>query len=277
MQKIDAHQHFWIYDPLKDNWITNEMSVIKKDFLPEHLHPLLSDNKFDGCVAVQAAQSETETNFLLELANKNDFIKGVVGWINLQAENLEDRLEHYKQFKKLKGFRHILQTETNRSLMLQPQFTQGIHALQKFSYTYDVLILPDQLRNIEKLVAMFPEQKFVLDHLAKPSIKNKQMADWETDIRCVAKYENVSCKISGLLTEADWNKWSKDDIIPYIEVVANAFGSDKIMFGSDWPVCLLAASYKETYELVKDYFSTYTKQEQDKIFGANAIKFYDLK
>lgn len=277
MQKIDSHQHFWIFDPLKDNWITTEMSGIKKDFLPEHLHPLLSENKFDGCVAVQAAQSETETNFLLELANKNDFIKGVVGWINLQAENLEDRLEHYKQFKKLKGFRHILQTEKNRSLMLLPQFTQGIHVLQKFSYTYDVLILPDQLRNIEKLVAMFPEQKFVLDHLAKPEIKNKQMDDWETDIRSVAKYENVSCKISGLLTEADWNKWSKDDIIPYIEVVANAFGSDKIMFGSDWPVCLLAASYKETYELVKDYFSTYTKQEQDKIFGANAINFYHLK
>ena len=276
MQRIDAHQHFWKFDPVRDSWITNEMSVIRNDFFPEHLHPILKENDFDGCVAVQADQSETETNFLLDLAKKTDFIKGVVGWVDLRAENIEERLAHYKQFKKLKGFRHILQGEKDRGFMLQPEFIRGIKALQQFNFTYDILIFPDQLQYTKEFVAMFPEQKFVVDHIAKPYIKDKKIEEWKNDMQEIAGYQNVSCKISGLVTEADWKSWEAKDFTPYLDTVVNAFGTDRIMFGSDWPVCLVAASFREMLDIVKDYFSSFTKQEQDKFFGGNAINFYNL-
>ena len=276
MQRIDAHQHFWKFDPVRDSWITNEMSVIRNDFFPEHLHPILKENNFDGCVAVQADQSETETNFLLDLAKKTDFIKGVVGWVDLRTENIEERLAHYKQFKKLKGFRHILQGEKDWGFMLQPEFIRGIKALQQFNFTYDILIFPDQLQYTKKFVAMFPGQKFVVDHIAKPYIKDKKIEEWKNDMQEIAGYQNVSCKISGLVTEADWKSWEAKDFTPYLDTVVNAFGTDRIMFGSDWPVCLVAASFREMLDIVKDYFSSFTKQEQDKFFGGNAINFYNL-
>ena len=276
MQRIDAHQHFWKFDPVRDSWITNEMSVIRNDFFPEHLHPILKENDFDGCVAVQADQSETETNFLLDLADKNEFIKGAVGWVDLRAENIEERLAHYKQFKKLKGFRHILQGEKDRGFMLQPDFIRGIKALQQFNFTYDILIFPDQLQYTKEFVAMFPGQKFVVDHIAKPYIKDKKIEEWKNDMQEIAGYQNVSCKISGLVTEADWKSWEAKDFTPYLDTVVNAFGTDRIMFGSDWPVCLVAASFREMLDIVKDYFSSFTKQEQDKFFGGNAINFYNL-
>lgn len=276
MQRIDAHQHFWKYHPVRDNWITDEMSVIRRDFLPEHLQPILKVNNFDGCVAVQADQSETETDFLLQLADKNGFIKGVVGWVDLRSENIEERLNHYKQFKKLKGFRHILQGEKDRTLMLQPEFKRGIQALQQYNFTYDILIFPDQLQCIKKFVEMFPEQKFVIDHIAKPEIKDRKIDDWKTGIQAIAENQNVSCKISGLATEADWKNWKEKDFTAYIDIVVNAFGINRIIFGSDWPVCLLAGSYKEMLDIVKDYFFSYTTKEQEKFFGGNATNFYNL-
>jgi L-fuconolactonase len=274
--KIDAHQHFWNFDPVRDSWITDEMSVIRKDFLPEHLQPILQENGFDGCVAVQADQSEGETKFLLELANKNDFIKGVVGWIDLLSENIKERLSHYEPFKKLKGFRHILQGEKDRAYMLKPEFTGGINELKQFNYTYDILIFPDQLQFTKKFVESFPEQKFVIDHLAKPYIKDKKIDRWKEDLQQLAQYENVYCKISGMVTEADWQNWKQEDFIPYMDVVMNAFGTDRTMFGSDWPVCLLAANYTGVADIVKNYFSSFSQNEQDKFFGHNAIKFYNL-
>ena len=274
--KIDAHQHFWKYDPVRDSWFTDEMPVIRRDFFPEHLHPILQENNFDGCVAVQADQSEADTDFLLDLAGKNNFIKGVVGWVDLQSKKLEERLEHYKQFNKLKGFRHVLQGEKDRSFMLQPEFTRGIKALQQFNFTYDILIFPDQLQYTKKFAAMFPQQKFVIDHLAKPTVKEKKIDEWKKDIEAIAEYQNVCCKISGLVTEADWKNWNKDDLTPYIDVVVNAFGTDRIMFGSDWPVCLLAASYGKMLDIVKDYFSSFSKEDREKFFGGNAINFYNL-
>jgi L-fuconolactonase len=275
-QKIDAHQHFWNYDPERDNWITNEMSVIKKDFLPQHLKPILRENGFDGCVVVQADQSENETKFLLDLATKNDFIKGVVGWVDLQSENTKERLSYYKSFKKLKGFRHILQGEKDRAYMLKPEFTRGINALAQFKYTYDILIFPDQLQYTKKFVESFPEQKFVIDHLAKPYIKDKKIDGWKEDIQQLAQYKNVYCKISGMVTEADWQSWEEHDFIPYMDIVVNAFGTNRALYGSDWPVCLLAAGYDEVINIVKDYFSSFTQNEQDKFFGQNAIEFYNL-
>jgi L-fuconolactonase len=274
--KIDAHQHFWNFDPVRDSWITTEMSVIQKDFLPDDLQPLLAENDIDGCIAVQADQSEKETGFLLGLANKSDSIKGVVGWTDLRASNVEKRLEYYQSFKKLCGFRHVLQGEKDRAYMLKPEFIRGISKLKQFNYTYDILIFPDQLQHTIKFVQLFPEQKFVIDHLAKPSIKNKTIAGWKEDIQEVAQHKNVCCKISGMVTEADWKSWEQEDFTSYMDVVVSAFGTDRIMFGSDWPVCLVAATYKGVIDIAKDYFSSFTQNERDRFFGQNAINFYNL-
>lgn len=274
--QIDAHQHFWQFDPVKDGWITAEMAVLKRDFLPADLKPLLEQQGFDGCVAVQADQSEAETQFLIQLAQQNDWIKGVVGWVDLQADTIEARLEYYSQFTIVKGFRHILQGEAQRDLMLHPLFKKGMAALQQFGFTYDILIYPDQLPFSKELVSQFPEQQFVVDHLAKPSIKDRKIHQWKHDLKELARYENVYCKLSGLITEADWNSWKKEDLIPYIDAVVEAFGVDRLLFGSDWPVCLVAASYGQTCHIMKDYFSSFTKQEQEKFFGGNAIQFYNL-
>lgn len=276
MLQIDAHQHFWKYNAVRDSWITEEMSVIQRDFLPEDLRPLLAQNNFDGCVVVQSDQSEEENTFQLNNAAKNDFIKGVVGWVDLQANNLEERLEYYSRFEKLKGFRHVLQGEADRALMLKPAFINGISRLEKYNFTYDILIFTDQLQYIPEFVTAFPRQKFVIDHIVKPSIKNKEITQWKKEIQAVAKCENVWCKISGLVTEASWKSWKRDDFVPYLDVVTNAFGTDRIMFGSDWPVCLVAASYEQTISIVKNYFSTFSTDEQNAFFGGNAVEFYSL-
>jgi L-fuconolactonase len=276
MQKIDAHQHFWKFDPVRDSWITEEMSVIRKDFFPADLKAILEANGFDGCVAVQADQSETETDFLIRLANENDFIKGVVGWVDLQASNIKERLEQYHQNKIVKGFRHVLQGEPQRDLMLTPKFRNGIKALQAFNFTYDILIFPDQVKFATEMVAAFPEQKFIIDHLAKPSIKEKEIEGWKKDIDAIAKQENVWCKLSGMVTEANWKEWEPDDFVPYLDAVVEGFGIDRILFGSDWPVCLVAATYKEVVDILAGYFSSFSKTEQEKIFGGNATRFYNL-
>lgn len=276
MQKIDAHEHFWKYDPVRDAWITDQMHGLKKDFLPEDVRPLLSKNGFTGCVAVQADQSEKETKFLLDLANKNDFIKGVIGWIDLGGRYIKKKLQNLATSVKLKGFRHILQAEPQRDHMLREDFRNGIRHLGQFGFTYDILIYPDQLPYSLQLVKEFPEQRFVIDHLAKPFIKFKKKDEWQRDIKQIARYKNVSCKISGFVTEADWDSWKKHEFHPYFDVVTNAFGTDRVMFGSDWPVCLLAGSYDQVVEIVNDYFSSFTKDEQEKVFGKNAIQFYNL-
>jgi L-fuconolactonase len=276
MEKIDAHQHFWKYDPVRDSWITNPMARIRRDFLPGDLEPVLKENGIGGCVAVQADQSEQETLFLLDLAEKHAFIKGVVGWIDLQAQNVDERLEYYSRYKKLKGFRHILQGDPSRDLMLKDSFKRGIGCLSKFDFTYDILIFPDQLRFAKELATAFPRQKFVIDHLAKPYIKFEKLDEWRQDIRSLGGLENVSCKISGFVTEADWANWKPQHFIPYFDVVANAFGTNRILFGSDWPVCLVAAEYNEVLDLVKYYFSSSSEEEQEKVFGGNAIRFYNL-
>lgn len=276
MPRIDAHQHFWHFDPVRDSWITADMAVIQKDFLPADLESLLKQNGIDGCVAVQASQSEAETDFLIALAEQNNFIKGVVGWVDLQAENIEERLRHYKQFPIVKGFRHVLQGEAKRDLMLTPAFVNGIGALQGFNFTYDLLIFPDQLNYSKKLVAQFPEQKFVLDHIAKPAIAKGEIKEWKEDVQQLAKHPNVWCKLSGMVTEADWKEWKKADFTPYLDAVVEAFGVHRLMFGSDWPVCQVAASYKQVVEIVADYFADFSVGETEKIFGANAAEFYGL-
>jgi L-fuconolactonase len=275
--RIDAHQHFWIFDPVRDSWINEDMAVIQRDFLPADLEPILHQNNINGCVAVQADQSETENDFLLGLADQNDFIKGVVGWADLRAGNIEERLEYYSQFKKLKGFRHVLQGEEDRALMLKPEFMNGIAQLKKHGFTYDILIFPDQLQYVPEFVNTFPDQKFVLDHIAKPDIKNHKVADWAKDIRAIAELDNLWCKVSGMVTEADWKNWAIDDFEPYLDVVFEAFGIEKVMFGSDWPVCQVAASYANMADIVKQYTSTLSISEQSIFWGENAVNFYNIQ
>lgn len=274
--KIDSHQHFWQYHPVKDAWINDEMKVIQRDFLPADLEPILLANEVEGCVAVQADQSEEETRFLLDLAQDNDFVKGVVGWIDLCADNIEERLEYYSKFERLKGFRHIVQGESDIDFMLRPSFQQGISKLAQYNFTYDILIFPKHLENAAKLVAKFPQQKFVIDHLAKPDFKGIEFSHWENGIRSIAKFPNVMCKVSGLVTEADWNNWKPSDFTYCLNVVTEAFGMDRLMFGSDWPVSLLAASYGESCDLVEQYFSKFSEAEQDLFWGSNAVNFYRL-
>lgn len=274
--RIDAHQHFWIYDGEKHPWITDDKSVLKRNFLPADLGPVLEEAGLNGCVAVQAAQSEEENEFLLSLAAKNAFIKGIVGWVDLRSDGVEERLRHYSPFPLVKGFRHVIHDEPDPGFMLQPAFLNGIALLKKFGFTYDVLIFHHHLRSAAELVARFPEQPFVIDHIAKPDVKGRQMAGWKKDIEAVAQYPNVHCKISGMVTEGDWKGWKKEDFFPYLDVIATAFGADRIMYGSDWPVCQLAASYNQQLSLVQDYFSSVGETENEKIFGGNAIKFYNL-
>ncbi|PZR24815.1 MAG: amidohydrolase [Citrobacter freundii] len=277
MLKIDAHNHFWKFDPVRDSWINDEMKIIQRDFLPEDFYPVLKAHGFDGCVVVQSDQSELENEFQLNNAVANPFIKAVVGWIDLRDNAIEKRLEYYQSFSLLKGFRHVLQGEQDRSLMLRPAFKNGISLLRKYGFTYDILIFPDQLKYAQELAAAFPYQKFVIDHIAKPLIKTKEDGSWHEDIRTIAKQENVYCKISGMVTEADWNNWKKEDFHPYIDTVVEAFGTKRIMYGSDWPVCKVAASYTDMLDIVKDYFSKFSSDEQADFFGGNACTFYNIQ
>ena len=274
--RIDSHQHFWKYHPVKDAWITDDMKLIQRDFAPADLLLLLHENNIDGSVAVQADQSEDETIFLLAFAEKNDCIKGVVGWVNLQAANVEERLNHFSQYKKLKGFRHVVQAEPQDDFLLNKNFCNGIEKLTRYNFTYDILIFPKHLPYAIKFVQRFPQQAFVLDHLAKPNFKKADFLEWEKGIRAIAAYTNVFCKVSGMVTEADWANWKEADFTYCLDVVTEAFGINRLMFGSDWPVCLLAASYQEMSNIVHRYYTQFSIDEQQKIWGQNAIDFYHL-
>ena len=275
MIKIDAHQHFWQFDPVRDAWIDDTMSVIQRDFLPKDLHPILTENSIDGCVAVQADQSETETEFLLALAVENEFVKGVVGWVDLKKENVEKRLAHYAKNQLFKGVRHIAQGEED-DFLLRPDVQRGIGFLAQFGLTYDILVFARQLPAAIELVKAFPQQKFVLDHLAKPQISQGLNREWQEHITALAEYPNVFCKLSGMVTETDDFKWKKPDFTPYLDVIFTSFGIDRVMYGSDWPVCLLAANYHAQLNILQEYISGFSEYEQSKIMGGNATAFYDL-
>ena len=273
--KLDSHQHFWKYSPQQHNWIDDSMVSLKRDFLPNDLEPHLIENKIEACVVVQADQSEKETEFLLELATQYEFIKGVVGWVDLRAKNVEERLQFYSQNQYFKGVRHIVQSE-KQDFLLDPAFQNGIGKLGNLNLTYDLLIYSHQIEAAIKLVSQFPNQKFVLDHLAKPNIVNGKIDPWKNQIQRLAQFSNVSCKISGMVTEADHVQWKPSDFIPYLDIVFEAFGENRILFGSDWPVCLLAASYQEVYHLITDYTANFSLEQRDKLFGGNAERIYNI-
>ncbi len=275
--KIDSHQHFWRYDAVRDAWITDSMAVLKRDFLPEHLAAELAANRIDRSIAVQADQSESETMFLLDLAEKNKRIAGVVGWVDLLSPRAGERLEYFSHSSKLRGFRHVAQSEPDDRFLSRENFVKGVAQLRAFGFTYDILIYPKQLPAAIELVARLPEQRFVVDHLAKPEIKSVKSAPWAAQMKEIAQSKNVFCKLSGLVTEADWKHWKTDDFKPYLDKVFDAFGADRLMFGSDWPVCLLAATYGQVKQIIEEYVKGFSQTDKEKIFGGNAARFYGLK
>ena len=272
---IDSHVHFWKYDKIRDAWITNKMKTLQQNYLPETIAGTLKRNGIAGCIAVQADQSELETLFLAELAKTHSIIKGVVGWIDLQNENIAERLHYFSQYKVIKGWRHIVQEEPD-DFLLRSAFQRGISALQQYNYTYDVLIYPKQLKAALEFVTNFPQQKMVIDHCAKPDIETKEIDEWAVMIKKIAQHPNVYCKLSGLFTEAKWKEWKPAEFYPYLDVVFTAFGTDRLLFGSDWPVILLSGMYVQWKSLLEKYMEDFDKEEKEKVFGGNAIRFYNL-
>ncbi len=276
MIKIDSHQHFWQYNPAEHTWMTDQMTGLKKDFLPEDLAPLLDQIQFDGCISVQARQSTAETNWLLKLADEYDFIKGVVGWLDLCSPTIENTLASYSNRKKLVGLRHVVHDEPDDHFMLRPAFLNGIAALAEFNLTYDLLLFPKHIPVALELVKKFPDQAFVVDHIAKPIIANAEFSPWKEDLKELAKHPNVFCKLSGMVTEAKWRDWHEHDFSPYLDIVTESFGAGRLMIGSDWPVCTLSAGYAETMKIVTDFTNQFSPDIREDILGGNSCMFYNI-
>jgi L-fucono-1,5-lactonase len=274
--KVDAHQHFWRYNSAEYAWISDSMRVLKRDFLPEDLGKELKTIGFEGSVAVQARQTTDETRWLLSLAGEFDFIKGVVGWIDLCSPEAEGQLAEFSSYAKFSGVRHVLQDEPDDQFMLRESFLKGISLLKKYELVYEILIFTRHLPYAAKLVEKFPEQKFVLDHIAKPLIREKVLSPWREGIQELALHPNVCCKLSGMVTEASWTRWRKDDFTPYLDVIFDSFGPSRLMIGSDWPVCTVASGYKETMQIVIDYIGRSNQNDQELILGRNAKIIYNL-
>lgn len=276
--KIDSHQHYWHFNTADYGWMGENMSVIKRDFLPADLLPELKSIGFDGSVAVQARQSLEETNWLLQLADEHPHIKGVVGWVDLQSEQAEAQIAAFAKHPKAVGVRHVIHDEEDIDFILRPAFIRGIKLLEKYNLAYDILIFPKHLINTIEFVKQFSEQQiFVVDHIAKPLIKDGIVSPWREEIAALAKFPNVYCKVSGMVTEADWNTWKPENIRPYLDIVFEAFGPERILIGSDWPVCLVAGKYSEVMQVVIDNISTFPEKEQALILGGNAAKAYGIK
>jgi L-fuconolactonase len=274
--RIDAHQHFWRHDPVRDAWISDEMAVLRRDFLPPELEGVLRAAGVDGCVAVQADTSEDETRFLLDLATRHDVVRGVVGWVDLCAPDVEARLEHLAAYPRLCGIRHIVQAEAD-DYLTRADIARGIAAVGGAGLAYDILVYARQLPAVRSLVERLPdEQRLVVDHIAKPDIAAGRVEPWARHMRGLAEHANVWCKVSGLVTEADWAGWRPEDLRPYLDVVFEAFGPGRLLFGSDWPVCLLAAKYADVVGVVEDYAAQLGEDERAAIFGGNARRFYRL-
>ena len=271
--KLDAHQHFWRYSAADYPWIPKG-SALERDWLPDDLAALQSPLGFDGSIAVQARQTLEETRWLLSLADRHPNIRGVVGWVDLRSEELQAQLGEFSAHPKFVGVRHVVQDEPDDRFMLGADFLRGLGQLQSFGLTYDLLIFPRQLPAAREVVARFPKQPFVLDHIAKPAINERSFEPWTSEIRDLARHPNVFCKLSGLVTEADHQHWREGDLLPYLDVVAEAFGPARLMIGSDWPVCLLAASYERTLNVVTTWARKFSSAEQMGIFGGNCAQFY---
>lgn len=273
---IDAHQHFWRYSPAEHVWMTDEMGALKRDFLPRDLQPLLEPAGIGGTVAVQARQNLEETRWLLDLYDRHDFIKGVVGWVDLRSPGVKDELDRFAAHPGLKGVRHVVHDEPDDRFMLAPEFLRGLGFLAEHGLTYDLLLFPRHLRVAVELVKRFPAQNFVLDHIAKPDIKGQRFGSWREGLEALAAFPRVRCKLSGLVTEADWQGWKQEHFIPALDAVFEAFGPERLMVGSDWPVCTLAGSYERVMGIVTSYLKGHPEEVREKVLGENARSFYGL-
>jgi len=274
--RIDAHQHFWRYQADEYPWIDDSMADLQRDFLPDDLKPELERAGFGGSIVVQACQTLKETRWLLGLAEASPFILGVVGWVDLRSADVRSQLVKVAGNPKLLGVRHVVQNESDDSFLLQADFLRGIGALEEFNLTYDILIYPRHLPVAAEFVGRFPRQRFVLDHLAKPLIRRGEVKSWEIGIRELARSPNVFCKLSGLVTEADWMNWKPEQMRPYLDIAFDCFGPERLMIGSDWPVCTVAASYLQVMRLVVKYLEGYPNHVVEAVLGGNAQKFWNL-
>ncbi|HWN97117.1 MAG TPA: amidohydrolase family protein [Methylomirabilota bacterium] len=272
--RIDSHQHFWNYSAAEYPWI-GKGTPLERDWRPADLEREAAKVHIDGSVVVQARTTVEESRWLLKLADAHPFIRGVVGWVDLQSDKVEEDLGPLSKHKKFVGVRHVVQSET-ADFMLKPEFVSGLGKLKQFNLAYDLLLFPKHLPAAVKVVQELPGQRFVLDHLAKPMIRAGLIQPWKEDLKELARHKNVCCKISGMVTEGKLKGWKKEDFRPYLDVVFEAFGEDRVMFGSDWPVCLLAGTYEEVHGLAADYFDQFSPEVREKFFGGNAAKFYQL-
>lgn len=275
-QRIDSHQHFWRYTAAEYPWMGERHLPIKRDMLPPDMQPLLAAAGIDGTVAVQARQNLRECEFLLALADEYDFVRGVVGWVDLRAEDVAAQLDRFAAHPRFVGLRHIVHDEADDRFMLSSGFLRGLAALQQYDLRYDLLLFPRHIPIAIDVARQFPQQQFVLDHIAKPFIKDGVLQPWADDIRALAALDNVWCKVSGMVTEAAWHGWTQSDFTPYLDIVFDCFGSERLMFGSDWPVCELAGSYSQVVGIVEDYIGALSADEQAAVMGGNASAFYGL-
>ncbi|OMF02154.1 amidohydrolase [Paenibacillus amylolyticus] len=274
--KLDAHQHFWEYNVAEYGWIGEEMKIIRQSFLPKDLEPLLVQSGLDGCIAVQARQSLTETEWLLQLADRHECIKGVVGWVDLCSDEVRNQLELFASNPYLKGVRHVIQDEPDLDYVLREDFQRGISLLKEYDLAYDLLVTKEQLPYAVELVKTFPEQRFVLDHLAKPDIKSGILSPWKEALESLAAQPNAYCKLSGMVTEADWANWTPKDFTAYLNIAIEAFGAERLMFGSDWPVCNVSAPYSEVYGLIVSHINALPISDHQMILGGTCAAFYQI-
>ena len=273
---LDSHQHFWNYKPAHQVWMTDAMAVLRRDYLPDELAPLLETSGCAGTIAVQARQMVEETQWLLQLADAHPFIRGVVGWVDLCSPALPAQLAKFAPHPKLVGVRHVVHDEPDDQFMLRPDFRRGLAHLREFDLTYDLLLFPKHLPVAAQLVAEFPDQPFVLDHLGKPAIREGQLSPWREDLQRLAELPNVFCKLSGMVTEAQWKQWRPEDFHPYLDSVLAAFGPERVMIGSDWPVCTLSGDYASTMNIVQDYVPQFAPAVRAGILGGTCARFYHL-
>ena len=274
--RIDAHQHFWRYDPREYGWIDESMAVLRRDFLPADALGEIARAGFDACVAVQARQTLEETRWLLALADAHPFIAGVVGWVDLQAADVRTQLDAFSGHSKFVGVRHIVQSEPDDRFLLRAEFGRGLAALKEYGLAYDILVYSRHLPVAAELAGRFADQRFVLDHLGKPDVRGGEIRTWERDLRKLAVCPNVWGKLSGLVTEAEWESWTPPQLRPYLDVAFDCFGADRLMVGSDWPVCTVAADYARTMAVVVDYLADRPASERDAVLGGNAKRFWNL-
>ena len=275
-ETIDAHHHLWRYTPAEYAWIDDAMGALRRDFLPSDLGRAMAEADVDGTVVVQARQTMEETRWLLDLAEETEAIRGVVGWAPIAGEEFPGVMEEFESRPKLKGLRHVIQGEKDEHYILREDFNSGMRCLRGSGLVYDILILARHLPQTIEFVDEHPEQVFVLDHLAKPLIKEGVLEPWASQMRELGRRDNVWCKVSGMVTEADWERWDEAALRPYLDTAVEAFGPERLMVGSDWPVCLVASEYGRWFEVLRRYFAGFGEEERAAVFGGNAVGVYGL-